>query len=214
MIEKIKLGKGNCAPCKEVLNVIKNLKHEGKQLSVAEIGVDIGATACEILKLLCTGDKYYMFDFESTVNALKKDFDDMGGDIKAEVIPCGNSAKTFDSYNWTLQKIYIKEGRVPMFDVVYLDGAHTFLHDGLAVCLLRKMIKDEGFLILDDIKWSMAKSPTCSPSVNPSTATNYTEEQIECAQVSIVADIFLDNDSGWEKVDCNNDERRIYQRNR
>lgn len=211
MIEKIQLGKGNCKPCKEVLNLVKDLKLKGAKISVAEIGVDIGATACEILKLLDNGDKYYMFDFDQTVVELKRDFDALGKVVRAEVIPCGNTTKTYDSYCWTLYKLLVKE-KEPVFDVVYLDGAHTFFHDGLAVCLLKKMIKNEGFLVLDDIKWTFSKSPTCNPAVNPNILNCYTEEQIECAQVAIVADVFLENDSGWLRMDCGNAGRRIYQR--
>lgn len=200
MIEKINEKKGNWLACNEVIHVLTEMKakDKNKALSVAEIGVDIGATAVEILKFLDENDKYYMFDFEDKCHELESDFRTLPY-VKATVISCGNTNRTYDSYSWTLQKMY-RENKSPEFDLVYLDGAHTFFHDALTLCLLKKMTKDDGIIVIDDMDWSFKNSPTCNPDVNPSVLNNYTQEQIECPQISVATSIIMDDDKDWYKL--------------
>jgi predicted O-methyltransferase YrrM len=54
----------------------------------------------------------------------------------------------------------IKKNRKPIFDFCYLDGGHTFDVTALGVSLLSILMKPGGILILDDLNWSIAKSPT------------------------------------------------------
>ena len=67
MIEKIAERKGNYTPCEEVIYWVELLKDSKESISVAEIGVDIGATAVEIIHRIERGDKYYFFDIENKV---------------------------------------------------------------------------------------------------------------------------------------------------
>lgn len=93
------------------------------------------------------------------------------------------------------------------FDVVYLDGAHTFFHDGLAVALLKELLKESGYLILDDLFWSYAKSPTLSNSG----FDKLTDEQRNDAQINRVAKLFLDYDKGFVCKKRTGD-RAVYQK--
>lgn len=43
----------------------------------------------------------------------------------------------------------------PLFDFCYLDGAHTWIVDGLAVILIERLLKPGGWLLLDDLDWAI-----------------------------------------------------------
>lgn len=213
MIEKINEMKGNCLACDEVIRVLTEIKSKdnNKTISVAEIGVDIGATAIEILKILEDKDQYYMFDFEDKIYELASDFENLSY-VRATVVPCGNTNKIYDSYAWTLQKMYANN-KSPVFDLVYLDGAHTFIHDAITICLLKKMVKKDGVIVIDDMDWTIKNSPTCNPNIRPAVLDEYTQEQIECPQVSIATNIFLDDDINWKKyIELCSNHRSVYIR--
>lgn len=212
MLEKIN-QKGYEAvskPCKEMLKFIGEMKKRVEPISVAEIGIGIGATANEIVKLLDTSDDYYIFSFEKDVVDLQADFRQTDYCV-ANIYAIGNSNKTYDSYAWSLAKLYLEKGK--FLDITYLDGAHSFFHDGLACCLLKKITKVGGIIIFDDIDWCHAKSPTVNPQKNPSILRDYTQEQIETCQVSMVVDVFMKDDSEWEFLkDESSNHRAIYKK--
>ena len=57
------------------------------------------------------------------------------------------------TYSWTLFEM-LQKGR--QFDVIYIDGHHTFYVDLPAVLLADKLLKPGGCLLLDDIPWSLS----------------------------------------------------------
>jgi len=68
------------------------------------------------------------------------------------------------SYDWYLKELVAEQSDgagncEPIFDFCYLDGAHNWTIDGLAVFLVEKLLKPSGWLLLDDIEWSYASSP-------------------------------------------------------
>ena len=99
-----------------------------------------------------------------------------------------------------------------IFDVVYLDGAHTFIHDGLSCCLLKEMIKKSGYIVFDDLYWSIGKSPTVNPEVNPGIKNLYTDEQINDYQVQRVVNAFMVNDKSFKQCYIDNYDRIVFQR--
>lgn len=92
-------------------------------LSVAEIGVGIGATSVEILKRLRNIDSFYFFSFEKDVGELNDDLKNAEY-CKCNLYPMGNSNAKYDSYNWKLSSLCLENN--VRFDLVYLDGAHSF----------------------------------------------------------------------------------------
>ena len=149
--------------------------------------------------MLDVGDTYYVFDFEHRLKALKEDLQTRDFGVKCQLFTKGNSTKTFDSYNWNLSNMIFEmreRKQQGIFDVVYLDGAHALLHDGLAVCLLKELVKEGGFLILDDLFWSFAITPKSLEFA----LRNYTEEQAKDYQCFRVQELFLSNDPNFEKL--------------
>jgi hypothetical protein len=69
---------------------------------------------------------------------------------------------TARSYNWELMKILdhqTKDGvTTPLYDMVFIDGGHTWDSDGFAFLLADRLLKPGGWLLLDDVMWTPSES--------------------------------------------------------
>jgi len=63
------------------------------------------------------------------------------------------AANTAGTYSWTLFEM-LERGE--QFDAIYVDGHHTFYIDLPAILLADKLLKPGGYLLLDDIPWSLS----------------------------------------------------------
>ena len=200
-------------PCQEFVEVVNYLKSTvAHGITVAEIGLGYGATALQILKRLDEDDVYYCFDFEDRLNDFASDLQARDFGIKCEVVLAGNSHYVNDSYNWNLSKLIFstrEQNLNGLFDAVYLDGAHTFLYSGLAICMLKELIKNGGFLILDDLFWTVANSPTCR---DDAIKNKMPKEQMEDMQILRAQEIFLSRDQNFEKLSPPDAYRGIFRK--
>ncbi len=61
------------------------------------------------------------------------------------------------SYNWELMKMLERnssDGRIEaQFDLVFIDGGHTWDSDGFAFLLSDRLLKPGGWVLLDDVAW-------------------------------------------------------------
>jgi predicted O-methyltransferase YrrM len=57
------------------------------------------------------------------------------------------------SYTWRMMR-FLEEGQTGKFDFVYLDGAHSWFVDGLAVLLAERLLRPGGWLLCDDLDWT------------------------------------------------------------
>lgn len=57
------------------------------------------------------------------------------------------------SYNWRLMKLIEENTR--RFDLCYLDGGHDWYNTGLAFFLVDKLLQPGGWIIFDDLDWTM-----------------------------------------------------------
>jgi predicted O-methyltransferase YrrM len=69
------------------------------------------------------------------------------------------------SYNWYLKEVIAERSDSngncePLYDFCYVDGAKQWTIDGLAVFLVEKLLKPGGWILLDDLEWSFASSPS------------------------------------------------------
>jgi hypothetical protein len=111
----------------------------------------------------------------------------------------GSSYKLLDSYNWSLAKVLAQNSR-PIYDYVFIDGAHTFAVDALATLLLDRLLKVGGYMDLDDWDWTLRGSPSLNPRVFPATNQMYTPEQIETRQVELIIDVILRRSPCYREV--------------
>lgn len=182
---------------------------------ICEVGVGIGATTIELCRRLDNRGELHLFDYEDRLVDLAADLRAHGFD-NVRLYP--NSRKTFDSYNWALAKLALanRERDDPqLYDFAYFDGCHMFHHDAPAAMLLKDLMKPGGVLLLDDYEWSIAVSPTMRPSVTPTIAEHYTDDQISTPHVRLICSLFLDVDPSLEKLDIGfkgREQRRAYRK--
>lgn len=77
------------------------------------------------------------------------------------------------SYTWRLMRMLEQEPQ-PRFDLCYLDGAHSWFVDGFALLLVERLLSPGGWIILDDLDWTYAQSPSLRdkiPHMPPDEAT-------------------------------------------
>jgi predicted O-methyltransferase YrrM len=70
------------------------------------------------------------------------------------------------SYTWFLNKKVAENSSdgvcQPVYDFCFIDGAHNWTVDGLAFFLVDKLLKEDGWLLFDDLGWSYAKTGAAS----------------------------------------------------
>lgn len=164
--------------------------------SYAEIGIYRGETARHIADLLAGAGEIHLFDFEDRVAPVAAELHEAG---HRNVVAHPNSRRLMDSYNWSLMQLLAEHGQ-PVFDYVFLDGAHTWALDALAFLLVDRLLKDGGYVDFDDYGWTIARSPSMRPEAFPDVRRLYTDEQIERAQVALVVDLLVRSHPGYTEV--------------
>ena len=167
---------------------------------VAELGVGIGATSLTLARCMNNAGQLHLFDFHDKLSQLSADLADLGF---TNVECFGNTSKHWDSYNWNLGK-FLLAGHRAVYDYIYLDGAHTFAVDGLAIVLCDMLLKPGGFIEVDDYYWKFSQSQW----MKEIRQEFMTDEQINTAQLAMVVNLFLNSNPGYEVITKN----RIYRK--
>lgn len=97
------------------------------------------------------------------------------------------------SYTWRLMRM-LEETDEPRFDLCYLDGAHSWFVDGLAFFLVDRLLRPGGWLILDDLNWTYAKSPSVSDA---EWVLRMPEEERNTAQIGRVYELLVKRHPGY-----------------
>jgi predicted O-methyltransferase YrrM len=165
-------------------------------LIYAEVGVYLGDTAMKIADHLAGRGEIHLFDFDDRVNCAARRLRDGG---HRNVITHSNSRLLLDSYNWSLMRL-LAEHEEPIFDYVFIDGAHTWGHDALAFLLVDRLLRTGGYVDLDDYSWSLRHSPSMNPDAFPDIERLYTAEQIDEPQVALVVDLLVRRDPRYTEI--------------
>lgn len=201
----------NVNPSSHFIEIVSKIIKDSKgSVRIAEIGVDRGATTLEIAKLLRPGDVYDLFDREDCT--LFKNLQVLVDASYCKINIYGNTRKMFDSYAWTLAKISMEvcfKGDGGVWDAIYLDGAHTFPVDAPVACVLKEMVKVGGYLVFDDVKWSLASSPTMN---TPAVRSLYTDEQMDARHVEMIVDLFMRTDIRFVELTTRQERRAVFVR--
>jgi predicted O-methyltransferase YrrM len=172
---------------------------------IAEIGIGEGDTSLVFAAHTAPGGELHLFDFADRVDRVARRLAEAG---HHHVHGHGCSRRLMDSYNWPLG-LLLAEHSAPIFDYVYIDGAHTWAHDALAFLLCDRLLVPGGFVDFDDYWWTMAGSTTVSPAVRPATLERYTEEQIQTPQIRMVVELLVKRDPRYEPVVPNRIFRKL-----
>jgi predicted O-methyltransferase YrrM len=167
------------------------LEHELRR--VLELGTYHGVSTCylgaavdEIDGHVTTIDRTTALDLEPNVNDLleRTGLTDRVTPIFAE-----------NSFTWELKRM-LESADPPQFDFVFLDAGHTWDVTGFAFFLVDRLLRPGGWLLFDDLNWSVATSPSVSDA--PWTEAMSQEER-ESRQIEAVFDLLV---TGDERYDC------------
>jgi len=175
-----------------------------RTLNFAEVGIWKGGTSYKLAEFLENKGTLYLFDYTDSVNYVIDRLNEKGfNNIKG----FGSTQKYLDSYNWELGKL-IAGTNHPIFDYVFLDGAHTWAIDALAFFLLDRLVKVGGYIDLDDYNWSL-KGSSLDPEKIPETELLYTKEQIESKQIKMIIDTLILTSNNYIEVVKNKIYKKI-----
>jgi predicted O-methyltransferase YrrM len=164
--------------------------------SYAEIGVYRGDTTLAIAELMAGEGQIHLFDYEDRVSEVSRRLQAAG---HHNVSAHGNSSCLMDSYNWSLMRaLAASDG--PPYDYVFIDGAHTWVHDALAFLLIDRLLMPGGYVDFDDYHWSLRHSPSMNPQAFPDVERLYSQEQIDSRQVALVVDLLARPDERYEEL--------------
>lgn len=180
-------------PDYDVISLLAQVMETNGAPKVAEIGVGIGATTLPMAKKLAGKGEIHIFDFHESV-------DELSSDLKREgfgnVFPHGNTSKHWDSYHWSLSKLLREPSNVETFDLIYIDGSHTYLHDALAFFMCDRLLKVGGTIVFDDYVWRYADSRYMKDVRDQF----MTKEQEESRQVALLVEELVKTHIGYEMV--------------
>lgn len=176
----------------------------------AEIGVDKGFTTREVLGLLSSGDQFDLFDREASV-LFQKRIKDVPDGVTLNYF--SNSNYPADSYAWTLAKKR-KEGAELsdsnlIYDIIFLDGAHTFHIDATATCYLKEMLKIGGTILFSDMSWKISESYTANTR---RARKMYPKEQLETPHIELIVDTLVRNDKRFKELDSSDPDVSVFER--
>jgi predicted O-methyltransferase YrrM len=163
---------------------------------VAEVGIYEGFTSAPLAKYLNGQGELHLFDYEDRVRGVTAKLNAAGYE---NIVGHGNSHKTMDSYNWSLMRV-LQQNSEPIYDYVYLDGAHTWNIDALAFLLIDRLLRVGGYIDFDDYYWSHERSPTMNPKVFPATEIMFTPSQIRESHVRLIVDLLVKRDPRYAEV--------------
>lgn len=99
----------------------------------------------------------------------------------------------------------LRDGVAERFDIIYIDGAHTYLHDALIFFMADRVLKVGGLMIFDDWNWKFAVSEYMK-----NVRHNYmTDEQINSQQIGYFIKTLVNNHIGYETLLDNEVYRKI-----
>lgn len=187
----------------EVIDLAQIIKAGNEAPIFAEVGVGIGATTVELLHVLDGSGDLHLFDFVDKVTELASDVK-LDGTYKGVTLHThGNSRRTYNSYAWTLAQfissLHRKGQPTKIFDLVYIHGLHLFHHDAAACAILKDMIRPGGYIVLDDMQWTIDGSPSMNPKKRADTRKEFSDEQIRLSHMSLIAEAVLATDARFER---------------
>lgn len=91
------------------------------------------------------------------------------------------------SYTWELMKL-LEQRPQPRFDFAYIDGGHTWDATGFGFLLVDKLLVPGGWMLFDDLDWTIASSPSVAES---RWARKVSEEERTTAQVRKVFELLV-----------------------
>ncbi len=185
-------------------------------LCFAEIGIGNGATSYHLAKFLNNSGSLHLFDFHESIIPITKMLQEEGF---SNIHGHGATFKKMDSYNWNLLNL-LEKSDGPLFDYVFLDGAHSFPVDGLAFFMIDMLLKPGGYIDFDDYHWTHsehieantdnyeAEDTEGAGSFMSRSMEQFTPSQLKMKQVALIVDIIVAKTKRYRTIV----DKKIYQK--
>lgn len=98
------------------------------------------------------------------------------------------------SFTWELKKM-LEAAEPEQFDFIFLDAGHVWDTTGFAFFLADRLLRPGGWLLFDDIEWTINGSSSVSEK---SWAREYSEEERATKQIRSVVDLLVATDPRYE----------------
>jgi predicted O-methyltransferase YrrM len=126
--------------------------------SVLELGFAHGVSSCYLAGALDEFNGGHLTTIDR-ITALRR-----SPNIYQLLRRCGLGANvnvivTETSYTWPLME-FLETNPQPTFDFAYIDGAHLWDVDGFAFLLVDRLLRPGGWVVFDDLNWSLNTSPS------------------------------------------------------
>ena len=72
-------------------------------------------------------------------------------------------------YNWRLMKL-LQSDLTPRFDLCFIDGSHLWADEGLAFFLCDRLLRPGGWIVFDDLDWTLASARAADGGVQDADA--------------------------------------------
>lgn len=173
----------------------------------------------EFLRLMQLGGDLHLYDFHLRLKDLRERIEAQSAAGPVNIRYFGNGRLRFESYAWKLAETALKRHQsqqtMQIYDLVYLDGAHTFHIDAPACVTLKEMMRPGGYIVFDDIYWSFRNNPTYNPDTHPDLLDLYSEPQLSRPHIEMIVDLFMRTDERYSQVFLTEDKkpkRVVFQR--
>jgi predicted O-methyltransferase YrrM len=101
-------------------------------------------------------------------------------------------------YNWFLRRMLREreaDGSIePLYDFCFLDGAHTWVDDGLAFLLVDRLLRPGGWILFDDLAWKLDERWGDVP-----------DEERRVPQVREVFELLVATHPGYDRLESDGD---------
>jgi predicted O-methyltransferase YrrM len=133
-----------------------------RPLAVLELGTGHGVSAAYIAAGLADNDAGRLTTVDFERSGYSPDPESVLA--RAGVADRVTVVRRYSSYTWWLKKrieaCSDPHGNCePSYDFIYIDGAKNWNIDGLAVVLAEKLLRQDGWLLLDDLGWTYDLDP-------------------------------------------------------
>ena len=155
---------------------IHELVRQERARYVLELGFNWGVSSCYIAAALKRNGGHLV-----TIDLASRAAFDPGIENFLSRLGLGDTCTVYfetSTYNWRLRE-FLRMPESPVFDLIFLDGAHLFEPDGLAFILGERLLRGGGLFLFDDYRWTIQGSPHFQR--NPGLVQQYSEQEKSCA---------------------------------
>ena len=141
--------------------LVTTLIHDNDVLDVLELGFSRGVSTCYIAAALAERDNGHLVTIDSASRVRNKPRVEELLD-RLSIRDRVTIFYEYNSYNWRMRH-FLEQAQTPQFDLIFLDGPHSWEIDGFAFLLAEKFLAPGGLIVFAGLHWTFDNSPSAGP---------------------------------------------------